>query len=315
MVARSARRREQLALGAELRAHGVGWAGIAAMLRDRYGLNARVAMRLAHGWGQADAAEAWNRRWPHEPRTFKNFSYWETWPASTGHAPSLLVLGRLAELYECDAADLIADWATHRDQDAAASAPVAEPGAEPETLAWQVDNLALPQLTRALDDWSDRLPSAQRRSLLLKLSTAAALAAASSTDSPVRSPADHPGRLHLVAGYWDSTYGYHSDSRNTDLIGQHEIELTVDNGRLVGRSDPQASGSELELSLSVDGTLATGFWSERTSPSDHYRAATYHGVLQLVVDPTDRVMSGQWLGVGKRFTIKSGPWQLTWRAR
>lgn len=62
----------------------------------------------------------------------------------------------------------------------------------------------------------------------------------------------------------------------------------------------------------MDGNLATGSWTERTSPHGHYRAATYHGILQLVVDPTGRSMTGQWLGVSKRFTIKSGEWHLRW---
>lgn len=41
------------------------------------------------------------------------------WPASTGHAPSLEVLGRLAELYECRVADLLADCADFRHSDPA----------------------------------------------------------------------------------------------------------------------------------------------------------------------------------------------------
>jgi hypothetical protein len=79
----------------------------------------RVALRLARGWSQRDAAEQWNDRWPAEPKTFKNFSYWELWPADTGHAPSLDVLGRLAELYECRVADLLTDVADFRGADQA----------------------------------------------------------------------------------------------------------------------------------------------------------------------------------------------------
>jgi len=44
------------------------------------------------GWSQSQVAEEWNRRWPDDLKTFKNFSYWELWPARTGHAPSLDVL-------------------------------------------------------------------------------------------------------------------------------------------------------------------------------------------------------------------------------
>ena len=73
---------------------------------------------MAHDWSQRDAAEQWNRRWPADPKTFKNFSYWELWPGPTGHAPSLDVLARLAELYECSVADLVSDCADFRGFDA-----------------------------------------------------------------------------------------------------------------------------------------------------------------------------------------------------
>jgi hypothetical protein len=115
----------------------------------------RVA--IAHGWTQARVAQEWNRRWPDEPRTFKNISYWENWPSPTGHMPSLLVLDRLAQVYGCDAADLMAGWGEHgggRGRDA---------GTEAEALAWQVENLDLHKLTRAVADWGRRLPAQQRR--------------------------------------------------------------------------------------------------------------------------------------------------------
>lgn len=48
----------------------------------------------------------------------KNISYWEQWPGVTGHQPSLPVLGRLAEIYECSVSDLLADFCDHRHKDA-----------------------------------------------------------------------------------------------------------------------------------------------------------------------------------------------------
>jgi hypothetical protein len=80
-------------------------------------VNARIAFRLVHGWSQPRAADEWNKRWPADPKTFKNFSYWEVWPAPTGHAPSLDVLARLAELYDCCVADLLADCGDFRHND------------------------------------------------------------------------------------------------------------------------------------------------------------------------------------------------------
>jgi hypothetical protein len=50
---------------------------------------------------------------------FKNFSYWEIWPSSTGHEPSLKVLGRLARLYECGVSDLVADLPDYHHHDRA----------------------------------------------------------------------------------------------------------------------------------------------------------------------------------------------------
>ena len=101
-------RKQQAQLTQRLRQQGLTWAEVAEALRRRYGVNARAAFRLARGWSQSDAAAAWNRQWPDDLKTAKNFSYWETWPIS-GHAPSLATLDRLARLYECSVSELLAD--------------------------------------------------------------------------------------------------------------------------------------------------------------------------------------------------------------
>jgi hypothetical protein len=101
---------------------------IAQALRDRFpGISARKAMRLAHGWTQEEAAAAWTQRFG-EPKAAKLFSYWENWPVS-GHSPSLETLDRLAQLYRCSAADLLADLPDYGGPGSGESA------AEPETLA------------------------------------------------------------------------------------------------------------------------------------------------------------------------------------
>ncbi len=78
-------RHQQRLIAAGLRAQGRTWVEIAAVFQQRYRVNARVALRLAHGWSQRQAAEQWNRRWPNDPKTFKNLSYWEVWPAPSGY--------------------------------------------------------------------------------------------------------------------------------------------------------------------------------------------------------------------------------------
>src|SRR5262249_4285154 len=107
-----------------MREQGRRWAEIGAALQMAYRVNPRVAMRQAHGWSQPQAAEHWTELWPDDPKTFKNFSYWEQWPGRTGHAPSLETLDRLARLYECKITDLLSDC---RDYGAEPSAPAGAP--------------------------------------------------------------------------------------------------------------------------------------------------------------------------------------------
>jgi len=99
----------QAQLAEQMRSTEHSWADIGREFQRRFHVNARVALRQARGWTQPEAAERWNRRWPEDPKTFKNFSYWEAWPSSTGYAPSLEVLDRMAQLYECSVADLLSD--------------------------------------------------------------------------------------------------------------------------------------------------------------------------------------------------------------
>lgn len=111
-------RRQQVRLAGELRSAGRTWVEVAEIFQVRFRLNPRVALRCARGWSQARAADEWNRRWPDRPKTLKSFSYWETWPGKGGHSPSQENLLRLAEIYECGVADLLADLPSFRHLDA-----------------------------------------------------------------------------------------------------------------------------------------------------------------------------------------------------
>ena len=102
-------RQAQAMQAAHMRKQGRSWAEIGAAFQQIYRVNPRVALRHAHGWSQPQAAVRWTELWPDDPKTFKNFSYWEQWPGQTGHSPSLDTLDRLAKLYECKVTDLLTD--------------------------------------------------------------------------------------------------------------------------------------------------------------------------------------------------------------
>lgn len=288
---------------------------------------------------------AWNERWPSDPKTFKSFSYWELWPGTTGHAPSLAVLTRLAELYQCTVADLLADCGDYRERDPihrirqrleALPALVAPPTsrlrsdddsdeyAKPErsdrlsTFAAGLAELSVEDVAKTVATWARQAdPGMSRRGLLLKLSAGLSLAAA----DPVLASLDYQSATTAeactstgpdLAGLWHSRYLYYSDGRAQEYDGEHYVVLRQHGNRLIGHSLPHSMDSRLRLHLSVDGSVASGTWTERTSPDGYYQGASYHGTIQLIVNPMGRVMSGKWLGFGKNFKVNSGEWELTW---
>ncbi|HEY3896327.1 MAG TPA: hypothetical protein VGL88_13290 [Pseudonocardiaceae bacterium] len=129
--------REQLVRA--LRAQGNSRVDIADALRQRYRFNARTAFRYAHQWSQRQAADEWNKRWPDELKTLKNFSYWESWPGRTGYAPTFDNLIKLAELYECAVCDLLVDLPDFRHLDTASGTR-----AEAETIPVTDAEIVLP---------------------------------------------------------------------------------------------------------------------------------------------------------------------------
>ena len=75
---------------------------------------------------------------------------------------------------------------------------------------------------------------------------------------------------------------------------------------------PAQNDSLVRLDLTPRGTVATGTWSERTSPDGCYHGREYHGAIQLVVDPMGKAMTGRWVGVDRQFNVNSDVWELQW---
>jgi len=254
--------------------------------------------------------------------------------------PSVDVLTRLAELYECSVADLVIDCPDFRDRDPAHLATQsllhlpaivdrnlpdayerghsAPPSGSVAAVVDLVEALDVCQVAQAALSWiGDDVPDLNRCSLLRKLSAGLALAAtvppsgwtdSSKTGSRVASR----GYQGNLTGIWHSRYTYFSSGRNA-TEGEHYVALREDGERLAGQSVLHAGGSSLELDLAVDGSIATGTWTERTSPSGHYGGVVFYGALQFVIDPTRRSMTGKWLGFDRHFfSINTGDWQLTW---
>jgi hypothetical protein len=127
-------------------------------------------------------------------------------------------------------------------------------------------------------------------------------------------PAQPKGEPRPVAGnysgVWLSRYEYFSSGRDASFVGLHYVVVLQHGNRLTVRSLPGSSDSPLTMELEVDGHVATGTWTEQTAAEGYYVGARYHGAIQLLVDPTGRLMSGKWVGFGKEFDVNTGPWEL-----
>jgi hypothetical protein len=212
---------------------------IAQVLRTQFDLNPLQAARLAHGWSQRDAADAWNKHWPDNIKTFKSISYWETWFDSpgTGYSPSLVVLACLAEIYRCNVADLLDGFGIHRSDTTAAVVSLYSPAyrravdartagaalARANALHAEVTG-RWPQLWRSLDQVRHARPGPWPQWCLLP--------------TPATSLAlGEPGPVHAISAlyawrYTRSTYIYPPDLA-ADIAGTPDLPKESDPLRLL----------------------------------------------------------------------------------
>ncbi len=129
--------------------------------------------------------------------------------------------------------------------------------------------------------------------------------------SPAPDPTPAPRPDGDYSGVWLSRYRYVSSGRDgARYVGQHYVVLLQHGEQLTARSIPGSADSTLAMDLTVERNIVTGTWTEHTNTAGYYRGATYHGAIQLLVEPTGRRMSGQWVGFGKEMDVNTGPWQL-----
>ncbi|GLZ78284.1 hypothetical protein Afil01_30910 [Actinorhabdospora filicis] len=131
---------------------------------------------------------------------------------------------------------------------------------------------------------------------------------------PEVAPDGRPAHENL-SGIWLSRYEYVSSGRGGQTFtGLHYVVVLQQQELLTVRSIAGTSGSPLSMSLSVDGATVTGTWTEQTATDGYYRGARYHGAIQMLVEPTGRLISGQWVGFGKEMDVNVGPWELIFQS-
>jgi transcriptional regulator with XRE-family HTH domain len=111
-----------------------------------------------------------------------------------------------------------------------------------------------------------------------------------------------------MSGIWLSTYEYCSSGRGASFTSHHYVVLLQAGARVMVRSVPR-SASSLSMSLTANGRVVTGTWTERTRSDGYYRGAVYTGAIQML-EKGAGALEGRWIGFGKNSEINDGPWSL-----
>jgi DNA-binding transcriptional regulator YiaG len=111
-------------------------------------------------------------------------------------------------------------------------------------------------------------------------------------------------------GIWVSRYEYESSGRDAWFKNAHYVLLIQQGTRVQVRSLPKTTTGRLLIDLTVNGAAVTGTWTEETNPEGYYQGAVYHGAIQMLLEPSKRKMTGQWVGFGRDGEVNSGPWSV-----
>lgn len=123
---------------------------------------------------------------------------------------------------------------------------------------------------------------------------------------------------HNFGGIWRSTYWYPSNTHEGEDTSEYVVTVHQHGDKLTIVSVPNAIDAHITINLTVDGKLATGTWTEHTSPDGEFEAMVYSGAVQLLIADDGKHMDGQWVGVGREKLsdgnyeprIYNGRWQL-----
>lgn len=116
-----------------------------------------------------------------------------------------------------------------------------------------------------------------------------------------------------ISGAWLSRYYYQSGEATEMTSREHSVVFERENDELVGRSMPQQDGSELTLHLRYNAAdrILTGLWQVKTSQETTYKGAIFYGALQLILNETNTVARGKWVGFNSsRTKVKAGEWRI-----